>query len=59
MLTASRCLVTASPTGRDRQRHDCADSATYCDNPGCGMVVRGGTRQDYDYSLAQAHTTLR
>jgi hypothetical protein len=50
--------MITGPAERDNQRHYGADSATYGDNQGWRMMVCGGSRQDHDNSLAQAHTTL-
>ena len=50
--------MIASPGDRDRQRDPGANSAAYCDDLCWGMVVRGCSRQNDDYSLAQAYTSL-
>ena len=58
-VAVRRLPTIAGPARGDRQRDDGADSATYRNDPCRGMMVRGGSRQDHDDSLAQAHTTLR
>src|SRR6185437_1484787 len=56
---SSPAMVTTSPGDCDCQCRYGADSTAHRNDPGRGMALRGGTRQDQDYPLTQAHTTLR